>query len=147
MRMFNINDLKRKALTDFFIFKRIGSLDFLSNISQEIDDKNQNKLYDKSTSWKTLLDDSKNLESKIIVDSLNITNFGLIFENHQCAEIYRFAVKKIIPSLSIELDLDDQEQVIEKIVNYIVVHNLHKKSFYTLIKNLKNLNVNLLPED
>lgn len=142
--MRNFIDEKRRLLTDYFVKKKIFNL---KNNDQESNDKTQNKSYDKSTPWKVLLEDSKYIHPKISVHSMDDVHMGLMFEDTISSSIYRAAMKKIIPNIMVEFDSDDQEEILEKIIFYIISNNLHKKSFHNLIKSLKNLNIDLLSEE
>lgn len=142
--MRNFIDEKRRLLTDYFINRKIINI---QNNDQDSTDKIQNKSYDKSTPWKVLLEDSKDMHPKISVYSMDDVYMGLIFDDTLSSNIYRAAMKKILPNIMVEFDSDDQEQILEKIIYYITSNNLHKKSFHNLIKSLKNLNIDLLSEE
>lgn len=145
--MFDWLNKKRRFLSEYFVNKNVD-LELLKFSSvQESDTINQNNNFDISTSWAKLLEASKGLSTSIFITSSDKNRFGLNIEDKFCKNIFEVAIQKILPQLAFETEIEDESEIISKIVDYITTNNLHKKNFYNLIKKLKNLNAGLLLED
>lgn len=145
--MFDWLNKKRRFLSEYFVNKNVD-LELLKFSSvQESDTINQNNNFDISTSWAKLLEASKGLSTSIFITSSDKNRFGLNIEDKFCKNIFEVAIQKILPQLAFETEIEDESEIISKIVDYITINNLHKKNFYNLIKKLKNLNAGLLLED
>lgn len=145
--MFDWLNKKRRFLSEYFVNKNVD-LELLKFSSvQESDTINQNNNFDISTSWAKLLEASKGLSTSIFITSSDKNRFGLNIEDKFCKNIFEVAMQKILPQLAFETEIEDESEIISKIVDYITINNLHKKNFYNLIKKLKNLNAGLLLED
>jgi len=136
-------DKKRKFLTEYFVNKT-ANFDIFNDVNfKETTDKVENKLYDNSVTWNSLLDSSRKLKIETYRIDLSNFKYGIVFDEVNCAKIYELAVRKILPVLMNQLDTDNEDEIIEKIVHFIQEQNLLKKSFYNLIRNIKNLNSEL----
>lgn len=140
----NLNDRKRQFLSDYFLHDKINSEILYPNNFQDFEDTTKNKIYWSITPWNVLLTDSKQYDIKIVPGPLEKHPCGFILEDKTAQELFEAAFYKTMVGLIPEVDYDE-ETLLFNMIEYILIHNLHKKGLNELVKKLKNLNAEALP--
>ena len=129
---------KRQFLSDYFAKKNDG---IIKLSSQENLTEKENKIISKKDSWQTLLDCSRNLNTSLVLSSLDVNVSGFRADNSDAQNIIDSAfIKKINEVYDYaDKDEDDIEALKERLLDYIIVNRLYKKRLEELVGKLKNL--------
>ena len=129
---------KRQFLSDYFSKRNDG---IIKLSSQENLTEKENKIISKKDSWQTLLDCSRNLNTSLVLSSLDVNVSGFRADNPEAQDIIDAAFLKKIYEVSdyAEDDQDDLEILKEKLLDYIIANRLYKKRLEDLVRKLKNL--------
>ena len=129
---------KRQFLSDYFSKRNDG---IIKLSSQENLTEKENKIISKKDSWQTLLDCSRNLNTSLVLSSLDVNVSGFRADNPEAQDIIDAAFLKKIYEVSdyAEDDQDDLEILKEKLLDYIIANRLYKKRLEELVRKLKNL--------
>jgi hypothetical protein len=129
---------KKQFLSDYFSKKNDGIIKFKS---QENLKEKENKIISKKNSWQTLLDCSRNLNTSLVLSSLDVNVSGFRADNPEAQDIIDAAFLKKINEVFdyAENNEDDLDLLKEKLLDYIIAQRLYKKRLEDLVKKLKNL--------
>jgi len=129
---------KKQFLSDYFSKKNDGIIKFKS---QENLKEKENKIISKKDSWQTLLDCSRNLNTSLVLSSLDVNVSGFRADNPEAQDIIDAAFLKKINEVFdyAENNEDDLDLLKEKLLDYIIAQRLYKKRLEDLVKKLKNL--------
>jgi hypothetical protein len=129
---------KKQFLSDYFSKKNDGIIKFKS---QENLKEKENKIISKKDSWQTLLDCSRNLNTSLVLSSLDVNVSGFRADNPKAQDIIDAAFLKKINEVFdyAENNEDDLDLLKEKLLDYIIAQRLYKKRLEDLVKKLKNL--------
>ena len=144
--MLSWSDRKRQFLSEYFLQNRVNSELLNPKNNQDFQDQTKNKIYWSVTPWTVLLNDSKKYEVKIVPAPLERYSCGFILEDDTAQDLFEAAFYKSMINLIPEVDYDE-ETLLFNMIEYILINNLHKKGLHNLVKNLKNLNIELLPHE
>lgn len=147
--MLNWTERKQKFLSDWFVNGKLNT-EILNPIrisdTEENAENNENINTKISSNWAELLSLSKTIDPSISSDSLDTFSSGFKVSDPLGQKIFDIAFSRVLEQLTYETDYD-QDIIKFNIIEYILINNLHKKSFQNLIKKLKNLTPDLLPYD
>ena len=114
-------------------------------LTQESPSQKENKYSVKIDTWTDLLFASSDINPTVEPTSFNIHPYGFIVHDELGQAVLNKAFKKILMSLNLQSDFDEDE-IKDAIHSYILNNNLETKGFYYLIKKLKNLQLEDLPD-
>lgn len=134
---------KKKLLTDIFVNKKSAEVLKFNIDSQENHKETENKSSVILESWKDLLHFSAGNNSVIEMTSTN--NSFQVIDDDLGQKILDRAINKILDFFVVEYDLEE-EDVKSAVVDYISSNNLHKKGLHAIVKKLKNLQLEDLPD-
>lgn len=130
---------KKQFLLDYLSNKNDGIIK-LSN--QENLKEKENKTISKKDSWQTLLNCSRNLNTTLVLSSLDVNMSGFRADDPDAQDIIDAVFLKKLYEISdyADRDEDDKEILKEKLLDYIISNRLHKKRLQELVIKMKNLN-------
>lgn len=114
-------------------------------LTQESPSQKQNKYSVKIDTWTDLLYASSDINPTVESTSYNIHPYGFIVHDDLGQAIFNKAFKKVLLSLNSQSELDEDE-IKDAVHDYITKNKISTKGFYYLIKKLKNLQLEDLPD-
>ena len=114
-------------------------------LTQESPSQKQNKYSVKITTWNDLLRASSGLNPSIIKSSRPDIFCGFDVSDELGQKILDKAFLKVYEDFYNGLD-QDEETVRSRIIEYILDNKFHEKGLHILIKKLKNLEIESLPD-
>lgn len=138
-------DKKRKFLYSFFLSNKLNFGDLNLEIHQDKNVENENNKYTISSSWLSLLEASKKINCVIAPASNDLYFCGYKCDNLSAQKILEVAFNKKFQELIDYNDIDNEDILRENIIEYILINRLHHKSFANLIKNLRSIELDMLP--
>ena len=135
---------KRKLLSDIFVNKKSAEVLKFNIEDQENNQETENKSNVILQSWKDLLHYSAGNNSVIEMAPTYINGFQVIDDNLG-QKILDCAINKVINYFVIQFDLEEEIAKLA-IIDYISSYNLHVKGLHTIVRKLKNLQPEDLPD-
>lgn len=136
---------KKELISKIIISKTAAEKLNWGFLTQESPYKNQNKYSVKIDSWTDLLYASSDINPQIEPTSFNIHPCGFVVHDDLGQAVFDKAFKKSLIYLNQQADYDEDE-IKDAIHDYIIRNKLSTKGFYYLIKKLKNLQLEDLPD-
>ena len=136
---------KKEILSKIFTSKNTDETLDWGFLNQETPNKKQNKYSVKIDTWTDLLYASSDINPMIEPTSYNIHHCGFIVHDELGQDILNKAFDKAL--FYINQQSDTEEDIIKDAIHdYISNNRLNTKGFYYLIKKLKNLQLEDLPD-
>ena len=145
MKKFSWVDAKKKLFSEILVSKMSGKTVNVNNLFQELPSPTQNKYSVKITTWNDLLRASSGLNPSIIKSSRPDIFCGFDVSDELGQKILDKAFLKVYEDFYNGLD-QDEETVRSRIIEYILDNKFHEKGLHILIKKLKNLEIESLPD-
>jgi len=136
---------KKEILSKIFISKTAGKTLDWGFLTQETPNKKQNNYSVGIDSWTDLLYASSDINPSVEPTSYNIHPCGFIVGDELGQAVLNKAFGKALFYLSQQTDTDE-DIIKDAIHDYILNNKLSAKGFYYLIKKLKNLQLEDLPD-
>jgi len=136
---------KKELLSKIFISKTADKKLDWGFLSQETPNKKQNKYSVKIDSWTDLLYASSDINPLVEPTSFNIHPCGFLVHDELGQAVLNKAFDKSLFYINQQTDTDE-DIVKDAIHDYISNNKLSTKGFYYLIKKLKNLQLEDLPD-
>lgn len=136
---------KRELLSKIIVSKTAAENLNWGFLTQESPTQKQNKYSVKIDTWTDLLYASSDINPSIEPTSFNIHPCGFLVNDELGQAVFNKAFKKTLMSLNLQTELDE-EDIKDALHEYILNNNLNTKGFYYLIKKLKNLQLEDLPD-
>ena len=138
-------DKKKKLLSEILVSKIHGKEPNIKVFSQDLSAPAQNKYSVKTDTWTDLLLASSDINPVIETSSSSAHPSGFVVLDELGQEILDKAYNKAFSELQIQSDIEE-ETLREQIYNYIFENKLNKKGLFNLVKKLKNLSLEDLPD-
>lgn len=145
MNIFPWIDEKKKLFSEIVMSKMAGKEVIINNFIQEKPTVTQNKYSVKLTTWNDLLMASSNLNSSIVRASDPNVFCGFDVSDELGQRVLDKAFLKVYEDFYNALD-QDEETVRSLIIEYILREKIQEKGLHILIKKLKNLDLEDLPD-
>lgn len=136
---------KKQILSKIFISKVVGKTLDWGFLTQETPNKKQNNYSVRIDSWTDLLYASSDINPSVEPTSYNIHPCGFIVGDELGQAVLNKAFGKALFYLNQQTDTDE-DIIKDAIHDYISNNKLSAKGFYYLIKKLKNLQLEDLPD-
>jgi hypothetical protein len=136
---------KRKLLSSIFVSKKTDEKTDWAFLTQDKQSEKQNKDDVVLESWKDLLYYSSGNNSNIERHSNSKNSSGYKVEDELGQKILNKAFEMTFQRLSYLSDIDD-DNLKSSIRDYIYNRKLHIKGLHAIVKNLKNLQTDDLPD-
>lgn len=127
---------KRQFLSDYFSKRNSGNLKLKL---QENSENIENNYKGKNHSWADLLSESRNLNSNIVLSSLDVHACGFKADDPKVQSILDGAFTKKVNEIFDYFDNEDLEVIKEKLLDYIIANRLYKRKLVEIVQKLKNL--------
>lgn len=145
MSIFPWIGVKKKLFSEILVSKMTGKELSLNKNIQENTTPTQNKNSVKLTTWNDLLMASSNLRPSIVRTSKSNIFCGFDVSDELGQMVLDKAFMKVYEDFYNALD-KDEETVRSLIIDYIFQNKLQEKGLHILIKKLKNLDLEDLPD-
>ena len=136
---------KKELLSKILVSKTADKTLDWGFLTQETPNKKQNTYSVKIDTWTDLLYASSDINPAVEPTSFNIHPCGFIVHDELGQEILNKAFNKALFYLNQQID-EDEDIIKDAIHDYISNNKLSVKGFYYLIKKLKNLQPEDLPD-
>lgn len=136
---------KKELLSKIIVSKSASENLNWGFLTQESPSQKQNRYSVKIDSWTDLLYASSDINPTVESTSYNIHPYGFIVHDDLGQAVFNKAFKKVLLSFNSQSELDEHE-IKDAIHDYIVRNKITTKGFYYLIKKLKNLQLDDLPD-
>lgn len=140
-----MNTIKRKFLSDFFLSNKTKISSLTTAKIEEKSDVKSNYKYTINTPWLDILKLSKDIFCLVLPVPFEQSRTGFKADQDIAQNLLDVAINKKILELSNELDDVDEDILYEAIRDYIVMNNMQKKHFYDLIRKIRVIEIDLLP--
>jgi len=145
MNIFPWIDEKKKLFSEIVVSKMVGKEVVLNKFIQEKLPVAQNKYSVKLTTWNDLMMASSNLNPSIVRASDPNVFCGFDVSDELGQKVLDKAFLKVYEDFYNALD-QDEETVRSLIIEYILREKIQEKGLHILIKKLKNLDLEDLPD-